>query len=332
MTAQRDGVTPVLRTFLISAAVVIIIIGMQAAAGVVNTLLLTMLFATIVSPLVQWLERKGLGRGSAVLIVVLMILLVGVVVMALLWAALPRLMHRLPAYGQMLEERTQGLAVTLERYGLDATVLRSPDVLSPSRLVSLVRELVGAATHSILQGILLLLLTIFFMLDMEFYRTQGRGLGLLSNFVIQAGDVRRYLSITGLTGLIGAVGNLVLLLVLGIDFPVIWAVLSFFANFIPNIGFYIALIPPLLVAVLEFGLLRAGLVLVGYFVINLVTDSIVKPRFLKKGIGITPFETLMSLVFWGWVLGAVGALLAAPLTMVVKSHLDRHRAPTEAGS
>lgn len=332
MTAQHDGVTPVLRTFLISAAVVIIILGMRAAAGVVNTLLLTMLFAIIVSPLVQWLERKGMGRGTAVMIGISTVVLVGVVMLALLGASLPRLTHRLPAYGQMLEERIQGVTVAIERRGLDASALKSPDVLSPSRLVALARGLVLGATQSILQGILLLLLTIFFLLDMELYRTRGRGLGLLSNFVVQATDVRRYLSITGLTGLIGAVGNLVLLLILGIDFPVIWAVLSFFANFIPSIGFYIALIPPLLVAVLEFGLLRAGLVLVGYFLINLITDNVVKPRFLRKGIGITPFETLMSLVFWGWVLGAVGALLAAPLTMVVKSALDRHSAPTEAGS
>jgi predicted PurR-regulated permease PerM len=320
--AEQGGMTPRLRTLLVVAGVIIVIFGMRAAADVVNTILLTLLFAIIASPYVEFLIRKGLGRGAAIGVAVLTVVLIGVVLILLIWGALPRLTAKLPVYEDLLGQRMAGLVATLERFGIDSSALTSSDVLSPSRLASLAKGLLGFATQSILQGILLLLLTVFLMLDLELYRARGSGASVIAEYVVNAHDVRRYLSITGLTGLLAAIGNTALLLALGVDFPVLWGVFSFFSNFIPNIGFYLAVIPPLLLALLEFGGLRALLVLVGYFVINMVTDSIIKPRFLKKGIGITPFETLVSLVFWSWVLGPVGAILSVPLTMIVKIAIE----------
>ena len=310
-----------LRTLITVASLVVVILGIRAAAPVVNPILLTLLFAIIATPYVELLIRRGLGRGAAVAVAVLTVAVLGLVLILLIWSSLPRLTAKLPAYSELLEQRAAAAAILLERIGIDAESLLSSEVLSPSRLVSLARTLVGAATSSVLQGMLLLLLTVFFMIDIGVYRDRGSGASAIVKYVENARDVRRYLSITGLMGLLAGALDVVLLIVLGVDFPVLWGFLAFLTNFIPNVGFYVGVIPPFLLALIELGFPTAALVLLGYFVINIVSDSIVKPRFLQKGIGITPFETMVSLVFWSWVLGPTGAILAVPLTMVVKSTL-----------
>ena len=310
------------RTLVTVAALVVVILGMRAAAEVVNMLLLTLLFAIIATPFIELLVRHGLGRGTAIGVAVLTVLVLGIVLILLVWSSLPRFADKLPIYEELLKERAAGAAVALERLGIDGRSLLSSEVLSPSRVLAVARRLVGAAASSALQGILLLLLTIFFMIDMGIQRGRGKGATILAAYVVNARDVRRYLSITGLTGLLAGVANAALLMALGVDFPILWGMLSFVTNFIPSVGFYLSLIPPALLALIELGVPRAAIVVIGYFAINFLTDNIVKPRFLQKGVGITPFETLFSLVFWGWVLGPTGAILAVPLTLVVKKALE----------
>lgn len=318
---EQAGVTGPFRTLIVVASLVVVVLGMRAAAPVINMMLLTLLFAIIALPYVELLMRRGLGRGPAIAVAVLTVAVFGIVLILLVWGALPRLTAKLPTYGDLLEQRAAGAAIALQRLGIDGGALLSSEVLSPTRLASLARTLVGTATASVLQGLLLLLLTVFFMIDIEVYRARKGGASLIAEYVANASDVRRYLSITGLMGLLAGACNAVLLIALGVDFPVLWGVLSFVTSFIPNVGFFVGLAPPALLALIELGVTPAILVVVGYFVINVITDSVLKPRFLQKGIGITPFETLISLVFWSWVLGPTGAILAVPLTMVVKSRV-----------
>ncbi|MCX5907113.1 MAG: AI-2E family transporter, partial [Deltaproteobacteria bacterium] len=131
-------------------------------------------------------------------------------------------------------------------------------------------------------------------------------------------DTRKYLAIIGWTGLLQAIANVVILLVLRVDYAVTWGVLFFLLNFIPSIGFFFALIPPALVALLDHGWERALMVVIGYWTINFVGDNIIKPKYLKKGLDISFLLVILSLIFWSWVLGAIGAILAVPLTLTIK--------------
>jgi predicted PurR-regulated permease PerM len=103
-----------------------------------------------------------------------------------------------------------------------------------------------------------------------------------------------------------------------VDFAVLWGVLAFLTGYIPNVGFWIAFVPPFLMALLQFGAAKALIVLVGYIVINGVVQSFLQPKMMGTGLNLNTFVVVMSLFFWGWVLGPLGALLAVPLTMIVK--------------
>jgi predicted PurR-regulated permease PerM len=121
-----------------------------------------------------------------------------------------------------------------------------------------------------------------------------------------------------LTGLVAGV----LCWAIGVDFPLLWGLLAFLLDYVPNIGSIIAAVPPVLLALVQLGPGQALAVLVGYLIINNVLGNFVEPRFMGEGLGLSSFAVLLSLVFWGWVLGPVGMLLSIPLTMAVKIAME----------
>jgi AI-2 transport protein TqsA len=145
------------------------------------------------------------------------------------------------------------------------------------------------------------------------------------------GEIRAYMRLTALMAFIGAVANLALLEVLRVDYAITWAVLAFFVSFIPVIGFVLAMVPPALIALLQFGWDRALMVVVGYVLISFVNDNIIRPRLIKHGFEMNIVEMFFSLLFWGWVFGPVGTILAVPLTLLVREFVARYgQAPANA--
>jgi predicted PurR-regulated permease PerM len=130
-----------------------------------------------------------------------------------------------------------------------------------------------------------------------------------------AAEIRKYVSISAFTGFLTAVGNLILLLILGVDFAVLWAFLSFLFSFIPNIGFILSVIPPAFIALGDTGLTAALIVIVGFVVINGIVENVIKPRYMGDELDMSLFVIFLSLVIWTWILGAMGAILAIPLTI-----------------
>jgi predicted PurR-regulated permease PerM len=109
---------------------------------------------------------------------------------------------------------------------------------------------------------------------------------------------------------------------LGVDFPLLWGLLTFLLNFVPNIGSFIAAAPAVSLAFLQFGVGRAALAAAGYIVLETGIGNVLEPRLMGRGLGLSPLVVFVSLVFWGWVLGPAGMLFSVPLTMIVKIALD----------
>jgi predicted PurR-regulated permease PerM len=128
-------------------------------------------------------------------------------------------------------------------------------------------------------------------------------------------DLRRYLVVRAKLGLFAAVLSLALLLVLGVPFPVLWAILVFAASFVPNIGSVVAVIPPTVLAYLDSGPGSAAMVVIGYTVINLVQDQLLQPVAMGSELNLSPLAVFVAVIVWAWILGPAGALLAVPLTV-----------------
>jgi len=112
------------------------------------------------------------------------------------------------------------------------------------------------------------------------------------------------------------------LMAMGVSYAILWGMLAFFLNYIPNIGSIIAAIPAVILALIQFGIIKAAVVGVGYLVINTLMGSVIEPRFMGKELGLSTLVVFLSLLFWGWVLGPIGMLLSVPLTMMAKIALD----------
>jgi AI-2 transport protein TqsA len=320
--------SPVLRVLMGAACCVIILAGMKAIAPLLNTVLLAWLIAYSITPLPNWLMRKRVPSALAVLITLLLVVIGGLTVASLLGISIAGLIQKLPTYQADLTSMRDNVIGFLSSRGLDLSKIKSLDIFSPTRLIQLTSSVLGGLGQLLGNTLILIFLVAIFLF--EFAATEKDAanghtspVSVLSRMQTASQDVKRYVAIVGGTGLIQAIAMVILLQILGVDFAVTWGVLFFLLNFIPAVGFLLALIPPAIVGFLQSGWVTALLVAIGYWAINFVGDNILKPKFLKKGLDVSILLILLSLLFWNWVLGAVGAILAVPLTLAIKNLFEQ---------
>jgi predicted PurR-regulated permease PerM len=201
------------------------------------------------------------------------------------------------------------------------------DYFHPGKIMKMVGNTLTGLS-GLLSNVFLILLTVVFIL-LEAYafphklrtalRNPEESLGRLSRFTE---SVNRYLAIKTLFSMLTGILIWIWLAVLGVKYALLWGLLAFLFNYVPNIGSFIAAIPAILMALIQLGVSSALLACLGYIVVNIAMGSLVEPRFMGRGLGLSTLVVFLSLVFWGWVLGPVGMLLSVPLTMIVKIALE----------
>ena len=305
---------PLYRSTVLVACIIVIAAGLHAAAATVNLLLISVLLAMSVSPITYWLEARGLKHATAVLLTILASLVVGVLVVGTLGRALSGLQEKLPTYQAALASLLTGLEGWLTGRGVDVHEVLKPDT---ARMVAVVQRVVGGALSALGYSFFALILVALILLELPARKGAEPGAGgMRSRFDEVSVSVRRFVALTGLIGVGLAVVNLVAMLALGTDFPMVWAVLLFLLNFVP-FGFAIGMLPPLAVTLLEHGVSRAAILLGVLVVSNLLSDNVVKPKLMGSGFGLSPLLIVVALMFWAFVLGPVGAILAVPLTITI---------------
>jgi predicted PurR-regulated permease PerM len=303
------------------AAAIVIIGGMHFAAPIVNLILLSFLLAMAVTPFMEWAIRKGMRPGLAVTITVLVVLLGGLTLTGLMGVSISRMIDQLPAYQPKLVEVRESLIAFLSSMGIDAAGLFSSVQFNPPQIIQLATKLLSAGFGMISMSLLIIMIVIFILIEAAGHLAKTakeddskKG---MARFFLFGGDVRKYLNIVALVGLVVGLLNTILLVVLGVDFPVMWGVLSFLFNFVPTFGTILSVLPPALLALLEFGWGKAFIVVIGFILINSAAENIIKPRFMKKGLEISLLLIILSLIIWTWALGPMGTILGVPLTMVL---------------
>lgn len=309
------------------AGAVVAVTGMKAFSGILGPVFLALMLSIAVQPIQTWAQRRGLRPwiGMAVAVIVVYLILLGLIGALVLSAA--QLATQLPKYAETVDDRLAALRTALSDAGVgDDQIRKALSGIDIGKVVALL--------ESALQGLLGVFSNVFFILALLLFmafdgmnirakmeiiaRTRPEIAHALAMFVR---GTRKYLIVSTVFGLIVAVFDGVALWLLGIPLPVLWALLSFITNYIPNIGFVIGLIPPALLALLDGGLPAMAWVIVLYSVINFVIQSVIQPKYVGDAVGLSVTVTFLSLVFWSWVLGTLGALLAIPMTLLVKALL-----------
>jgi predicted PurR-regulated permease PerM len=307
------------RVLVAAAALVIIAAGIREAAPVLDSILLAGLLAMAVVPAFDDLRRRGVSKGLAAAVTTLMLAIVVVSLAGFLGVAATRLVRALPTYQDKAEDLRRGLEAWMAARGVDPQRVFSFDLLDPGRLLGLAQGFLAVVGKVLSQALLLLLIVAFILAERGLHRKAFQPGGIVENV---ARDVRQYLVITAATGLGFAVLVYILMRLVGTDLALVWAVLAFLMNFVPNVGIILSLVPPVILTMLEYGWQRAVIILAGFVVLNFIVDNLIKPRFMQSGLDVPPLLGLLSLVIWGYLLGASGALLALPLTIALRRVLQ----------
>ena len=312
---------------LSAAAAVLVVAGIRAASGIIGPVFLAVVLTIAVSPVGGYLRRRGWPSwaGTLVAIVASYVVLVGIV-LALVYS-LTRFAALLPLYQEDLAALVSSATSSLTRVGVDpAQIEQISGSFDPDKLAATVTALLSGLLEALSNLLFLILLLLFLGVDAASFpaklaaRRAERGpiVSAVESFVL---GTRRYLVVATVFGFIVAVLDTVFLFFTPIPDPLLWGILAFLTNYIPNVGFVVGLVPPAVLGLLEGGPGLMLLVIVVYSVLNAIIQSVIQPRVVGEAVGLSGSVTFVSLVFWAWVLGAVGALFAVPLTLLAKALL-----------
>ena len=320
---MRDHVSKVLIVLITVALFIIIVAGMRAAASIINPILLAVFLSSLCAPLLYWLQRRGVPNGLAVAAIVLGLLVVAIYLMIFVGRSLNTLAQQLPVYQERLADLITQTIAQLNQLGLDMGPSPLTDYVTPRKVMSLVYFGLSLFRGLFTNMFLILLLVLFILLETAgFPRKLKASLpdpeGTLGHFKSMKANVNRYMGLKTLFSLATGVCVWLLLAIIGVDFAGTWGLLAFFLNFIPAIGSIIAAIPAIIWALVQLGLPSALLTALAYLVVNIIIGNLLEPRFMGHKLGLSPLVVILSMIFWGWVLGPIGMVLSVPLTMIGK--------------
>ena len=309
-----------MRYLLGAACFVIISWGIKAASDILSLILLGFLLAYSALPFVKWMMHKfHLRKTAALAFAVGLMGTLAVILAVLLYGNVAGVEEKLPIYEESARDLYQHVAGFLHAHGIDITSLSATKLATSSDMVRFAQLIVLEVSRLFSDGLVVVLLGGILLSLIAEDTERASAQPILTRV---QNDVAHYVSVYATTGVLTALANLVLLAVLGVDFPLVCCVLYFFLNLIPSIGFLLSLVPPGCLALLMLGWRKALLVVGGLVLTQLVSKYAITPMFQKKrGVKVSSMEKTISLLWWVFLLGPVGGILAIPLTLAVKRFL-----------
>ncbi|MBE2220944.1 MAG: AI-2E family transporter [Anaerolineae bacterium] len=320
----------IMRLLMLGAGVVVIIAGLKMFADVVSPAIMAGFLALLCVPLYQWLQRKGLGSGLALLVMILLLLGIFVGLAWLVVSSFSVLLQTLPEYTANMQAEIATIADKVSGV-LDAEQVQSVGNGAVSLLADIAKRALGTAVSLVVVALIVIVLLVFIIAESSKYPARlKRGLGETNELLPKVNDFRdsliNYFVARIKVNTITGIGVLIMLSIAGVDYALLWAVLAIFMSFIPYFGLVIAAIPAVVLAFAQFGLPMAVAISLGYLIINQIIEQVVAPKIIADDISLSPALTFFALFFWGWVFSFLGVLLAAPLTvltvMILQSYPD----------
>ncbi|MCG8636706.1 MAG: AI-2E family transporter [Desulfobacterales bacterium] len=305
------------------AAFVVVVAGMKSAAVLVVPFLLAGFLAIICAPPLYWMQRKGVPSIVSILLLMAGVILAQVILVSLVSSSIADFSKNLTFYQERLMALMSGSFKLLSNYGIEVEADKITELFNPSRILGLVANMLNGLGGVLTNTFFVFLTFLFILSEAAGFPNKLRALsedgnGDLSKYTEITDGVNRYLGIKTLTSAATGVIIAFWLMFQGVDYPVMWGVFAFLLNYIPNIGSIIAAVPAVLLALIQLGAGSALVAALGFLLVNVLVGSVVEPKIMGRGIGLSTLVVFLSLAFWGWVLGPVGMLLSVPLTMAVK--------------
>ena len=312
------------KVLIYSTAAVLLTLGMKAISEILIPVFFALFAFLIFSPLVRWLMKKRVPGSVSVFLVILFFIFVFVGTAILFVNSLIELSDQIPDYETRFQSILDSISAYLPVVGFSVEeVLQSLAAFA----FNVSGDIISGALSAGSTIVLIVVTTTFLLLDAasvpeRVQREVEDEQISLSKFTELSSKVINYMLLRTETNLLGGIGTAILLLIGGIDFALLWGFLTFLFGYIPYLGFYMAAIPPMLLGLFKYGPIGAVAVLAGISLVNMLVENVLFPSLAGKGLKLSPTIVFLSLFYWSFILGAAGALIAVPLTIVVKIVLE----------
>ena len=307
-----------LRVMLLLAALVVVFVGMRLAAPVLNPILFAVVVALLFSPIYAWLRRRRVPTPLALVIMLVGLTILFAAIAGIMGVSIARFSGEIGSYTSKLNGQLDNIQSLTRSLGISKDDLQK--ALSPTALTGAIGAILSGVADFLSNLFLILIIVLFLLAEgpamMNRLRASaGEDHPQVARLTIFGRSVIRQLGLRAIVNLATATGVVLLLLVLRVDFPLMWGILAFFLSFIPWIGLPLAVAPAVILALAEHGVTSALLVIAGVVVINILAENALSPMLMGRGLSISPTVLFLGFIIWAWLLGGPGAFLAAPLTI-----------------
>ncbi|MDD0823629.1 AI-2E family transporter [Mannheimia sp. AT1] len=323
------------RTLVSIAAIIIILAGIKLSNEIVVPFLLSLFIAIICSPMIKFMIKRKVPLSLAIAILFIVFMLGFSFLAGVINSTLQEFTTSIPQYKVQLSARIQSLMTIANQWNLPITVTQEEIMskLDPSSIMNLVSQLLKGLSGALSNIFVIFLIVIFMLFEMPVAKyklalvlSADDDLRNEKEYINQVLDgVIGYLGVKTFVSLITGLLVWILLECLGVQYAILWAILSFLLNYVPNIGSILAGIPIVIQALILNGFSVGLGVLLGIIAINMAIGNALEPRLMGKKLGLSTLVVFLSLLFWGWLLGTVGMLLSVPLTMACKVALESNK-------
>jgi AI-2 transport protein TqsA len=314
-----------LRVILFLAATVVVLVGIHLAAPILNPIFFAVVLTLLFSPVYSWLKRRGLPTPLALVVMLVGLTILFLALFFVLSVSITRFGERVGFYVTQLGVELDNLDALLERLGLSNVDLQ--EVVKPSALADALGVVLSGIAGFLSDLFLILMITLFLLGEGPAMMNRLRASvhednAQVARLTTVGQSVVRQFGLRAIVNLVTGTGVTILLLVLGVDFPLLWGILTFFLSFVPYIGLVLAVAPAVVLALAEFGIDQALLVAAGVTLINVLAENLLSPMMMGRGLNLSPTVVFLSFILWAWLLGGPGAFLAVPITLFVAVMFD----------
>ncbi|STY63363.1 AI-2E family transporter [Mannheimia haemolytica] len=324
------------KTLVAIASIIIILAGIKLSNEIVVPFLLSLFIAIICSPMIKFMTKRKVPLWLAITILLIVFILGFSFLAGIINNTLQEFTNAIPQYKIQLSSRIQVILELAHRWHIPLT-LSQEEIMSkfdPSSIMNLVSKLLMGLSGALSNIFVIFLVVIFMLLEMPVAKYK---LALALSPDDDLSNEKEYINqvLEGVIGYLGVktfvsllTGGLVWILLetLGVEYAILWAILTFLLNYVPNIGSILAGIPIVIQALVLNGFSIGLGTLIGIVIINMIIGNVLEPKLMGKKLGLSTLVVFLSLLFWGWLLGTVGMLLSVPLTMACKVALESNKA------
>jgi len=308
--------------FIVMASVVIILAGAKIASEIIVPFLLSLFIAIILSPSYNFFNKKGLPNILSLSIVIGLFIFFIIFVAKIIGSSVQEFSSNIDFYNQQLLNIFSSFTNYILKIGIEIPVEDISNIINTKQIMNFSTTLIKSIGSMFANGFVILLTVIFMMLESNYFTKKLEYANLKSLSINHTDEIinqiKEYMVLKALISLLTGFIIWAALTLVGTDYPFLWATLAFLLNFIPNIGSIIAAVPAVLLTLVQLGGVSALIVSIIYIAVNIIIGSVVEPKVMGKGLGLSTLVVFLSLVFWGWLFGMVGMLLSIPLTIIAK--------------